>query len=143
MNIMYTNTLTVEQYNRMRISVGWDSFPSHQVETALNRSDFITVANQNGMPVGMARVVTDGVQALIMDVIVIPEYQGKRIGGTLMGQVMNFIESKMKNGDKMWINLMAAKGKEDFYKKFGFEIRPNERRGCGMTRWLEKRSVEE
>lgn len=140
MDITFANTITAEQYNELRISVGWHSYPSHQVKIALNRSDFLTVANYNGTPVGMARVITDGVQALIMDVIVIQEYQGKGIGKVLMNQVMNFIDGKMENGDKMFVNLMAAKGKEDFYKKFGFETRPNEIRGCGMTKWIEKRS---
>ena len=32
---------------------------------------------------------------------------------------------------------MAAKGKEEFYKKFGFIDRPNENFGCGMHKWLE------
>lgn len=27
---------------------------------------------------------------------------------------------------------MAAKGKEEFYKKFGFRVRPNEKDGSGM-----------
>jgi hypothetical protein len=33
------------------------------------------------------------------------------------------------------INLMAARGKEGFYKKFGFIERPNDEKGAGMSQW--------
>jgi hypothetical protein len=36
------------------------------------------------------------------------------------------------------ICLLAAKGKEEFYKKFGFEERPNEKSGSGMSQWVKK-----
>lgn len=32
------------------------------------------------------------------------------------------------------LNLNSAKGKEPFYEKFGFKIRPNEE--AGMDQWL-------
>jgi hypothetical protein len=31
---------------------------------------------------------------------------------------------------------MAAKGKEPFYEKFGFLLRPNEKTGAGMDQWF-------
>ena len=31
---------------------------------------------------------------------------------------------------------MSAKGKEDFYKKFGFTVRPDEDHGAGMCQWV-------
>lgn len=34
------------------------------------------------------------------------------------------------------VNLMAAKGKEPFYKKFGFIERPNDKHGAGMIQYL-------
>jgi len=39
---------------------------------------------------------------------------------------------------KVFINLMAAKGRESFYKQFGFVERPNEEFGAGMTQWIPK-----
>lgn len=32
-------------------------------------------------------------------------------------------------------NTLSAKGKEQFYKKFGFQLRPNEHDGAGMQVW--------
>lgn len=42
----------------------------------------------------------------------------------------------MKPGYKVKLNLNSAKGKEPFYEKFGFKIRPNEECGAGMDQWL-------
>jgi hypothetical protein len=35
------------------------------------------------------------------------------------------------------VSLMAAQGKEEFYKKFGFFTRPDETHGCGMCQWIQ------
>jgi len=38
----------------------------------------------------------------------------------------------------VFVNLMSAKGRESFYEKSGFEIRPNDNLGAGMSQWLKK-----
>ena len=43
----------------------------------------------------------------------------------------------MKSGYRIMVSLKAAKGKESFYKKFGFIERPNEDFGPGMHQWIE------
>ncbi len=42
----------------------------------------------------------------------------------------------MKPGYKVKLTLNSAKGKEAFYEKFGFRVRPNEDAGPGMDQWL-------
>ena len=87
----------------------------------------------------MARVITDyGYVAYIADVIVLPEYQGKGIGGEIMRRVMAYIKDRTAPGQCMYIALMAAEGKEGFYERFGFKKRPAGNLGCGMTLWYEK-----
>lgn len=64
--------------------------------------------------VGAGRALSDGVwRAAIYDVAVLPEYQGKGIGGKI-------IECLIKNADVDVITLYAAPGKEAFYQRFGF-----------------------
>lgn len=36
------------------------------------------------------------------------------------------------------VGLMSAKGKEEFYKRFGFIERPNESYGAGMIQFIKK-----
>jgi GNAT superfamily N-acetyltransferase len=87
----------------------------------------------------MSRVLTDGgCVALILDVVVLPEYQGKGIGRDLMLSVMKYINDRLDPNEVSHVCLMAAKGKEDFYKKFGFEERPNDKSGAGMTQCIKK-----
>ena len=63
----------------------------------------------------------DGVHhALIVDMIVHPEYQGKHIGATLLTKLVQ----RCKDNNIRDIQLFAAADKSDFYKKGGFRLRP-------------------
>lgn len=80
----------------------------------------------------MARVIGDGgLVYYIQDVIVLPEYQGKGIGAQLMEAVMAYLRAHAQH--KTIVGLMSAGGKEDFYRRYGFTLRPNEKLGAGMT----------
>lgn len=83
---------------------------------------------QNGNIVGMARLVTDnGYIALVSDVIVKPEYQGKHIGKKMINSLLNRVKDTLEDGEEMMIQLLAANGKVGFYEKFGFKVK---KRSC-------------
>ena len=48
------------------------------------------------------------------------------------------LKNDMKPGYKVKMTLNSAKGKESFYEKFGFRVRPNEDAGPGMDQWFIK-----
>ena len=139
MEIQYIHKISEKDYNRLRKAVGWFEIPSKQAETGLKHTAFQIVATDNDIPVGMARLVSDGgyVQ-YIADVVVLPGYQGYGIGKTMVNKIMDFINEGLEDGDKALICLMAAKEKEPFYKKFGLEERPNDDYGAGMSKWIIK-----
>jgi GNAT superfamily N-acetyltransferase len=64
-------------------------------------------------------------------VIIKPKYQRQGIGTELMNKIMEYIH--LHASDNAVIGLMAAKGKEPFYKRYGFTIRPDDNLGSGMT----------
>jgi predicted GNAT family N-acyltransferase len=136
MIIAYSNDLSVEDYCMLRKSVEWGAIPENIVRKAIDKSDFIISATVDGAAVGMARLMTDGTQALIMDVVVHPEYQGKGIGKTMMSKVMEYLNNSLHEGQYVLVNLNATKGRESFYIQFGFEIRPTEILGKGMAKWI-------
>lgn len=139
MNIVYSNTIDVTDYSNLRASAGWHMLPQRQAQKGINRSDYLVSAFDGKKAVGMARVLTDGgCVALLLDVVVLPEYQGMGIGKTMIQMSMTYIKSTLKNGEIAYVCLMAAPGKEEFYKKFGFEARPNDYQGAGMTQWVRK-----
>jgi len=79
----------------------------------------------------MGRIVGDGgIFSLIVDIIVIPEYQGQGIGKTIVQNIMDWINANCAVGSTVW--LFAAQGREGFYEKFGFKKRPMDGYGAGM-----------
>jgi len=135
-NVIYTNTITVEDYNKLIEAVDWGTRNPEKIRMALDRSDFLVGAQIDGQTVDMARVMQDGLQALVMDVIVLPEYQGQRIGKTLMFQIMAYLNEISRNGG-IKVNLISAFDRISFYEQFGFVHRTAENRGAGMSLWLE------
>lgn len=129
------NALTPEIYATLRKTVGMKEFDTEYVEKALRNTLFSVVVLENKKPVGIGRVIGDGsVAFFIKDVVVIPEKQGQGIGKLIMVEIMEYI--KREGAPNAYVGLMSLKGKEEFYKKFGFHIRPYNNEGNGMTQYL-------
>jgi predicted N-acetyltransferase YhbS len=133
--IEFSQHLTVEEYNHLRVAVGWQPVANRLAQNSLHNALFMTVAREDGHPVGMARVLGDGGYILyIADVIVLPTCQRAGIGTRMMEKVMTFIDGYTQPGERVFVNLMAAAGKEPFYTRFGFTVRPDEGAlGAGMS----------
>ena len=138
-NYSITDSITPEEYMKLREAVGWGLFPLEEAEAGLSNS-YIWCLRDNeasGKPIGIGRVIWDhGYVMYIADIIVIPEYQGNGLGRVIMEQVMDFIHEQLKPGYKFMVSLCSAKGKDEFYKKFGFVSRPNDNFGPGMHQWF-------
>lgn len=133
-----TDTITPQEYLEMRTIVGWKLFPLEQAKDGLEHTTHIVCFRKDKKPIAVARVLWDhGYVIYIADVIVHPDFQGQGIGRDLMNHALDYIKSKLKPGWRIMVNLQAAKGKEGFYKKFGFIERPNPDFGPGMHQWLE------
>ena len=141
MDITYTNTITPDEFNILHEAVGWGVVSNQErIQKALNCSNFLIAARINEKIIGMARVIDDGLQALLLDVIVLPEYQRQGIGKTLMNYVMEYLYILSQNGG-IKVNLLTAPDKVGFYEKFGFISRPNDKLGPGMTQWIQKENI--
>ena len=138
-NYSITDSITPEEYMKLREAVGWGLFPLEEAQAGLSNS-YIWCLRDNdasGQPIGIGRVIWDhGYVMYIADIIVIPEYQGNGLGRVIMEQVMDFIHKQLKPGYKFMVSLCSAKRKEEFYKKFGFIVRPNDDVGSGMHQWF-------
>lgn len=126
-------TPSIAEYNELRELAGWPTFEAHLVKEALANSLFAVCVQSNGMTVGMGRIVGDNAIYLhIQDVIVHPEFQRKGIGKLIMDALLNYVDKV--GGKHTNIGLMCSKGREDFYKEFGFMERPGEKFGAGMIK---------
>ncbi|WP_198022949.1 GNAT family N-acetyltransferase [Paenibacillus zanthoxyli] len=129
---------TGEEFITLVESAGWHGVTekgSEQLEKALRQSWLVVSSFEEDRLVGMGRVISDGIfQAFICDLIILPEYQGKGIGTGILNKLLK----KCKEQDILMVQLFAAAHKSEFYKKFGFEERPDTAPGM---RWVSRDSV--
>ncbi|NOR22906.1 MAG: GNAT family N-acetyltransferase [Desulforhopalus sp.] len=85
-----------------------------------------------GQLIGFGRAISDGVyQAAIYDCAVLPEFQGKGHGATLMKNILAQIVDCN-------VILYASPGKEGFYQKIGFR-----KMKTGMAHFKNSKSMKE
>jgi len=126
---------TIEEFLNLRNKIGWGKLDYNLAETSLNNSLFHVVVRDRSQLIGMGRVVGDGAMYFyIQDVIVDPNFQNSGVGSTLMEQIENYLLVATKKGST--IGLLAAKGKEAFYTRYGYLIRPSHSLGNGMCRFV-------
>ena len=134
--LTYNNALSAKEYCELRTSVGWQAIVEEQAQSGLDNSAFVIVCRDGENIVGSARILWDkGYIAYLADVMVKPEYQKQGIGKKMVEECISYIDNQLKEGWRVKIVLLAAKGKDPFYEKFGFEIRPNENDGPAMQMW--------
>lgn len=112
---------TLEEYRAVCVAVGWEKDINFGVvEASLEQSLFgVVIQHQDGI-VGMGRVVGDGkIYFYIQDVAVMPEHQGKGVGGLIMEEISNFLKNNAP--EKSFVGLFASQGKEQFYTQYGFQ----------------------
>ena len=128
LRISYNPPEKVEYFNLFE-STGWNAgyrmSPGLLIE-AFKCSWFFTCIYNDDRLIGSGRVISDGLlHALIVDLIVAPEYQGCGIGRIILNELV----TKCKSAGISDIQLFCAKGKEDFYLKQGFKILPHDAPG--------------
>lgn len=133
------NALKLDIYLYLRQEVGWKRLSNTQATKAIDNCLYNVVVFDDDKPVGMGRVVGDGaVISYIQDLVVLPEYQGKKIGSMVIGKLIDYVESITEEGTEMMLCLMCAKGREGFYLKHGFMSRPTQNLGPGMIQYIRK-----
>ncbi len=126
-----------EKFMGLFLTTGWnDSYQLNKAEMkkALENSWYTYSVYDEKKLIGFGRIICDGiVHALILDLIIIPEYQGQGIGKTILTRLVN----QCKKHRVRDIQLFSAKNKADFYKKSGFTLRPELSPGMEL-KWFRK-----
>ena len=136
----FENQLDVQTYFDLRTSVDWINFSPEQTQTALKNSVLDIVAYDQEKAVGMGRIVGDGaIYCYVQDVVIHPNYQGKGIGSTILNKLIEKVAQNLEDGERMSLGLVAAEGKESFYRQFGFKDLPHEASGAGMRKVIYKK----
>lgn len=133
MKITYKETLPDKnEYFSLFETTGWNKeyqFSKEQLYEATNRSWYLISAYDNDRLIGFGRIISDGIfHALIIDLIVLPNYQAKGIGSNILKKLVD----RCKANKIRDIQLFCAKGQTGFYEKHGFVKRPDNAPGMQM-----------
>jgi ribosomal protein S18 acetylase RimI-like enzyme len=87
-----------------------------RLRRASEQSSVVCSAYDGQKLVGFGRAISDGeYYSAVYDVVVLPEYQGRGVGRAVMEAVIE----RLPSGSVL---ILSVPGKEDFYKKLGFEV---------------------
>ena len=133
MDITYQSTLpTAAQFAALFETTGWNAErhrSPQELHQALQSSWYAVSAYQGERLVGFGRVISDGVlHALIVEMIVAPDYQRHGIGHTILIDLV----ARCRRAGIEDIQLFCAKGKAGFYLKHGFVPRPADAPGMQL-----------
>ena len=136
MSFVITNKLpTFEHFVNLHEASGLikskkGTYTREQLFQAAENSWYHVSIYDNEELIAFGRMISDGVyQALICDVMVDPSYQKQGLGK----QVIDALLTKCKETGIQSIQLFSAKGKQEFYKKLGFEVREHDAPGMSLT----------
>lgn len=126
MNLKYSvQKPTAKNFTELFETTGWNStykLTSKELYTAIENSWYHISVYDGKKLIGFGRIICDGVvHALILDMIILPKYQGKGIGKIILDRlVKKCLDNKIRD-----IQLFCAKDKKEFYEKYGFLSRPD------------------
>ncbi len=120
---------SIQKFWPLFLSTGWNDeydLSPQELASALGQSWHVVSAYEDERLVGLGRVVSDGtLHAMIYDLIVDPDFQGRGIGSRVLERlVQGCLEANIRD-----IQLFSARGKEKFYRKRGFAPRPSDAPG--------------
>ena len=134
MILLKENVNNVEEFNYLYDTVGWESYEKDITKKALSNTIYSVSVYDDEKIIGFGRLIGDGICFIyIHDVMVVPEYQNKKIGTQIMNKLINQINKIKIENPYVRVYLGASKGKEEFYKKFGFVTREEVGLGKGMV----------
>ena len=128
------NNKNVSEFNSLYKSVGWGEYNKEISKAALDNTYYSVSVYDNDEIVGFGRIIGDNACFMyIHDVMVRPEYQGKKIGTMVMKKLLDKTKELRQINPNLRIYLGASKDKEGFYEKFGFVDRSAADLGAGMV----------
>jgi ribosomal protein S18 acetylase RimI-like enzyme len=108
---------TLDEYVQLTKGVGWVlDLPNMPKALASSLLGVVAVDTRDGQTIGMARACGDGRFYTIWDVIVLPAYQGQKIGTALMETTLAELRKIGPKG--AFVGLFALK--QGFYESLGF-----------------------
>ncbi len=130
---------SAQEFSDLRAKVGWGETCLEMGAKSLAQSLFHVVIREGNKLIAMGRIVGDGVMYFyVQDVVVDPDYQKLGLGAVLMTHIEDYLAKTAQPGST--IGLLAAQGKEAFYQRYGYLLRPGNSFGHGMCKFISSKS---
>lgn len=114
---------SISDYFSLFLTTKWNDkyhFTDEELSIAIKNSWYAISVYEDNSLIGFGRIIADGIHhALIVDLIVHPDYQAKGIGS----KILQMLVAKCREHNIRNIQLFSATGKQCFYEKHGFKTR--------------------
>lgn len=125
------NNIPIEIYRELRTKSGLSSKDLDAATIGLQNSVYAVMIKKGEAVVGMGRIIGDGgCFCQVVDICVLPEYQGQGIGKVIMQQISNFIQTRLPKS--CYVSLLADGDANHLYEKFGFKDTLPHSRGMAL-----------
>ena len=121
-------------YQQLRVSAGLSPKSDKAAEIGLaNTVHFTAVKDTEENYIGMGRIIGDGgTFCQVVDICVLPEWQGKGIGKMIMQDIIDFIETQLPG--TCYISLLADGDAYKLYEQYGFKDTMPKSRGMFLMK---------
>ncbi len=127
------NNKNVQEFNLLYEAVGWGAYEEKISKRALDNTFYSISIYDKDKIIGYGRLIGDSICFMyVQDVMVLPEYQSKKIGTFIMNKLLEKIKEVKKENPNLRVYVGASKNKSKFYEKFGFIKRIDANLGYGM-----------
>lgn len=134
---VYKHTITVNQVNYLRSSIGFTQIHKDQVLAGLKGSALIVSVYKEDSIIGMARLIWDGgTVASIHDVIVLNSYRHHSIEEKMISKMIAFLKSNLKPGYGIQIDVKVWSHQYVLYENLDFMVSLDHKRGKAMHKCI-------
>jgi len=118
--IVRYETPAPEEYIHLRVAAGLSPKGLTGAEIGLRNSIFTVTLRDSDQLIGMGRIIGDGgCFYQIVDIAVLPAYQGNGFGKRIMSELTSYLEKNAPQGS--YVSLIADVPADQLYQKFGFD----------------------
>ncbi|RIU94820.1 GNAT family N-acetyltransferase [Oceanobacillus picturae] len=108
-----------QEYIGLRLEGGISGKSKEAATTGLKNSLFAVSIYDQGVLIGMGRIIGDGGAFFqVVDIVVKPNYQGKGLGKAVMRELMDYLDNHTYSGS--YVSLIADDPANKLYEQFGF-----------------------
>lgn len=115
-------TPTLDEHRTLALACGWEgAFDWDHMQGSLDASLAGAVVMEDGRPIGMGRLVGDGVKYFyVQDMAVLPEHQRRGVGGMILDALLEHVRTTAPS--YAFVGLFSTGDGEPLYRSRHFDV---------------------